>query len=114
MNAQFTVLGRPVPKHRPRVNRNGTVYTPQKCRVYEESVGWAAKQVFRNPYDGPIELQIRIFIASKGGKIGDLDNYIKSISDGLNHIAYRDDSQVTKIIADLVSMNARRSEQRCW
>lgn len=100
MIAYFTIPGRPVPKQRPRMGKNGNVYTPKRCRIYEEAVGWAARQVFVNPYDGQVELQVKIFLASSGG---DLDNYIKAISDGLNGIAWRDDSQVSRIKADLVA-----------
>ena len=99
MPAYFTIPGRPVPKQRPRAGKNGNLYTPKATREYEKAVGWAAKRVFVNPYDGPVELVIKIFLTDKSG---DLDNYIKSISDGLNGIAWRDDSQVTKISADMV------------
>lgn len=95
----FTVPGRPVPKQRPRLGKNKNVYTPVKCRDYEKTVGRAAKKVFVNPYDGPVGLAVRIYLAKEGG---DLDNYIKSISDGLNGVAWRDDSQVTRIKADLI------------
>lgn len=99
MNAYFTVPGRPVPKQRPRVGKKGNIYTPKKCKKYEEYVSWAACRVFRNPYNGPVELHVKIYLASKSG---DLDNYVKSISDGLNGVAWRDDSQVTRIMADMV------------
>ncbi|HPU35322.1 MAG TPA: RusA family crossover junction endodeoxyribonuclease [Bacillota bacterium] len=99
MAAYFTIPGRPVPKQRPRAGKNGNIYTPKNCREYEKAVGRAAREVFVNPYDGPVELQVKIYLASKGG---DLDNYIKAISDGLNGIAWRDDSQVSRIKADLV------------
>ena len=99
MAADFTVPGRPVPKQRPRAGNNGNLYTPKATRNYEKAVGWAAKQVFINPYDGPIELILKIFLRARAG---DLDNYIRSICDGLNGIAWRDDSQVIRIRADLV------------
>ena len=99
MAAGFTVPGRPVPKQRPRAGKNGNLYTPKATREYEKAVGWAARQVFSNPYDGPIELILKIYIMARAG---DLDNYIKSICDGLNGIAWQDDSQVTRIRADLV------------
>jgi len=33
---------------------------------------------------------------------GDLDNYVKSIQDGLNGIAWRDDRKVEKLVADVL------------
>jgi crossover junction endodeoxyribonuclease RusA len=80
MTAYFIVPGRPVPKQRPRAGRKGNLYTPKPTKEYEKAVGWAARRVFVNPYDGPVELAVKIFLAAKGG---DLDNYIKSICDGL-------------------------------
>jgi Holliday junction resolvase RusA-like endonuclease len=94
----FTIPGRPVPKQRPRMGKNGNVYTPKKCREYEKTVGWVAKKIFKNPYDGPVSLQVRVYLARNGG---DLDNYVKSIQDGLNGIAWRDDRQVTRLKAGL-------------
>jgi Holliday junction resolvase RusA-like endonuclease len=98
MAVAFTVPGRPVPKQRPRLGRNGNIYTPKNCREYEETVGWAARRLFRDPLEGPVELQVRLYLNSKGG---DLDNYIKAICDGLNGVAWLDDSQVERIIASM-------------
>lgn len=94
----FTIPGRPVPKQRPRVGRNGNMYTPNKSREYEKTVGWAAKQVFKNPISGPVSLQVRLHLTSTSG---DLDNYIKTIQDGLNKIAWLDDRQVIQLKASL-------------
>ncbi len=80
----FVIPGHPVPKQRPREDRNGKIYTPKKTRDYEEIVGWAGRQVFKNPYDGPVSLQVKVYLT---GPRGDLDNYVKSIQDGLNNIA---------------------------
>ena len=38
----FTVYGKPVAKGRPRMTRNGHVYTPQTTREYEERIRNAA------------------------------------------------------------------------
>ena len=54
--------------------------------------------MFKNPYDGPVKLQVKVYLTAPGG---DLDNYIKSIQDGLNGIAWRDDRQVTRLKAGL-------------
>jgi len=94
----FTVPGRPVPKQRPRKGKNGNIYTPKKSRHYEKTVGRAGRQVFKNPYDGPVSLQVKVYLSEPGG---DLDNYIKSIQDGLNGIAWRDDRQVTRLKASV-------------
>jgi Holliday junction resolvase RusA-like endonuclease len=98
MTVAFTVPGRPVPKQRPRLGRNGNIYTPKNCREYEKTVGWVARRLFKSPLDGPVELHVRLYLNSKGG---DLDNYIKAICDGLNGVAWLDDSQVERIMASM-------------
>lgn len=101
----FTVPGRPVPKQRPRAGRNGRIYTPKKSREYEKAVARAARPVFKEPYRGPVSLQVQVYLSRPGG---DLDNYIKSIQDGLNGIAWMDDRQVKKLKA---GMSVRRGQE---
>ncbi|KAF1086163.1 Endodeoxyribonuclease RusA [Sporotomaculum syntrophicum] len=96
----FVIPGRPVPKQRPRAGKNGRIYTPKKSRDYEKTVGWAGKQVFKYPYNGPVSLQVKVYLTDSRSQ-GDLDNYIKSIQDGLNNIAWRDDRQVVRLKAGL-------------
>lgn len=89
----FEVPGRPVPKARPRFKRGGGVYTPRKTKEYEERVGWCAKQVIKNPLNGEIAVNIIVYV--KNNVYPDLDNIGKSILDGLQGIAYRNDRQVS-------------------
>ncbi len=58
-----------------------------------------ARPVFKEPYLGPVSLQVQVYLSLPGG---DLDNYVKSIQDGLNGIAWRDDRQVEKLVADVL------------
>ncbi|RJQ07575.1 MAG: RusA family crossover junction endodeoxyribonuclease [Bacillota bacterium] len=98
----FTVPGRPVPKKRPRLGYGGRrayVYTPRETLAYEEAVGWAARPHFPKPLEGPVSVKLDVYLAT--GKRGDLDNYSKSILDGVNEIAFRDDSQVARLEASL-------------
>lgn len=98
MKVTFTVPGRPVPKQRPRVGKNGNIYTPGRCRCYERQVGIYAKQAFRQPFTGPVELEVTCYFTSRPG---DLDNYVKAISDGLNGVAWLDDRQVVSLRASI-------------
>ena len=105
----FIIPGKPQPKQRPRVTIKGT-YTPQATVDYERLVGWQCRSVYKGkPLTTALKLTVRVFIKlpkrtvkEKGDwhtSRPDLDNIIKSIKDGLNGIAYEDDSQIVKIEA---------------
>ena len=90
---RFEVLGRPMPKQRPRVGRHGNIYTPSETKAYEELVGIVARQHCKEPLAGDIAVAIEVY----GKNIGDLDNIAKSILDGMSGIVYVDDRQVTEL-----------------
>lgn len=103
------------PKARPRVVRRGnfsSAYTPKK--EFENIVAQEYKKRQYPLYENDLELSINFFFKpaeslTKKKKaqcledkwcnnhvLGDLDNLIKSVLDGLNGIAYKDDSQIVK------------------
>lgn len=103
-----TIRGRPVTKGRPRLGRRRRAYTPARTVAYEKLVGeeWSS-QCDEPPLEGPVGM--RVVIHSEGVQVevweleessrpkyvtGDMDNYVKAISDGLNTFAYVDDKQV--------------------
>ncbi|RWR13812.1 RusA family crossover junction endodeoxyribonuclease [Paenirhodobacter populi] len=105
----FEVPGKPVPKARPRLGRNGSVYTPATTTAFEKTVARYAKAAGVKPASGPISLEIVSEFsipktwtkARKSNANGqphmcrpDLDNLTKSVLDGLNGIAFADDAQV--------------------
>lgn len=113
---RFEVIGKPQGKGRPRLGRYGSTYTPTKTRNYEELVKWSFSKKYKieKPSEKEINVNIiAIFEPTKStskkmrnflisNEIGhtykpDCDNIIKIILDSLNKIAYKDDSQVTKI-----------------
>lgn len=117
MKYQFEVPGEIVGKERPRVNMyTGRVYTPGKTKDYE----FLIQQYFKMKYpryemlEGRLSINIIAYLkipksTSKAkveemleNKISptkkpDIDNIIKIVLDALNKMAFRDDSQVTKI-----------------
>ena len=115
MRIQFEVLGQPKGKGRPRMARNGHVFTPKDTVMYENLVKTMyAAQVGNKFLEGAIKAEIIGYFSipkstSKKkkaemleGKIEythkiDCDNLAKVILDSLNHIAYHDDSQVTQL-----------------
>jgi len=118
---KFTIPGEPVAKGRARSTvRMGRVahYTPEKTARYENLVRLAAHQAMsgRAPSDGPIQLIVHAFLTIPGSwsakkqqeaamgrlpptKRPDLDNIVKAIKDGLNGVAWKDDSQVIHLHA---------------
>ena len=114
---EFEVPGKVIGKGRPRLNSyTGIVYTPTKTKDYESLV----EQYFLLKYPRFKTLEGRIIIKIEAyfeppkstskkqteqmleNKISptkkpDIDNIIKIVLDALNKMAFRDDSQVTKI-----------------
>ena len=113
-DVKFTIPGEPVAKGRPRlttVNGFARAYTPAKTANYESLVALAAQQAECPMFDGAVSVHIRaIWPCPKSQerkklprppqwKITkpDADNCGKCICDGLNGIAWRDDSQVASL-----------------
>lgn len=104
----FALEKRPVPKDRPRMTRYGKVYTPERTLQAESDI--------RAAYDGPffeglVKMEITVTpthmlvtithsdLPERSKLRGDLDNYVKTISDALNGVAFGDDKQVHEITA---------------
>ena len=120
----FFVPGQPVPKARPRTVRNkktGKVhsFTPEKSANFENLVKLKAEEAMygKEPLLGPLEARIIVSLpiptawskkrqdeALRGEiaptKKPDLDNVVKSLKDGMNAVAYRDDSQIVRMTAE--------------
>jgi Holliday junction resolvase RusA-like endonuclease len=105
----FIIPGKPQPKQRPRVTSHGT-YTPQATVDYERLVGWQCRSVYKGkPLTQAVKMTVRVFfklpkrtVKEKGDwhtQRPDTTNVIKAIEDGLNGIAYEDDSQIVRIEA---------------
>lgn len=117
----FTVDGSPHGKGRPRFRRFGNfvqTYTDAKTKSYETIVKEAAKQAMGSspPLEGPVRLDciIRLSVPKSYPKKRaeaclngsewptkkiDIDNIVKSISDGMNEVVFLDDSQIVVLRA---------------
>lgn len=104
----FTIEDKPFGKERPRHGKFGT-YTPAKTVANEGAIAWTAKKFFNAPIEGPVRVTVwatfkpapswsKKKTAAHLGKYHtqkpDSDNVQKSVFDGLNGIAFKDDSQV--------------------
>lgn len=106
----FVVPGRARPKGRPRFGRGGRVFTPPETLEYEARVREAVEAVFDKPLEGD-DLAVLITVYVKGKNHADLDNYVKSILDGCNRVAYIDDKQIKHIEAHLIFVSDKADER---
>tara|TARA_R110000764_G_scaffold7045_1_gene25696 strand:- start:9091 stop:9522 length:432 start_codon:yes stop_codon:yes gene_type:complete len=119
---EIEVEGQPQGKARPRMSRNGHVYTPTKTREYEgriKAAAWAAMQRYDlEATDRPAHLEIVAFMdipkswnktkkqeaefdAFRHISKPDLDNILKAAMDGISgsHGIVLDDKQIHSIKA---------------
>lgn len=106
MKHKHDFLFAPIAKQRPRMHR-GRAFTPQRTQDFEARVAaeWPKdKTVMNNPCRVVIHLVAKSFtveVIELEGDLpkmrGDIDNYVKSILDGLNGVAFADDKQVLEL-----------------
>lgn len=116
-----------VAKQRARLTRRRKggkqiAYTPQATRNFETEVGEFWKETFPDysvvtePVHVSIEIRQETFTVQvlpqqqsvrPVGIRGDVDNYVKSILDGLNGVAWVDDKQVEKVTVKFVGAPRR-------
>lgn len=122
----LTLNSAPVGKERPRIRKNGFVYTPRKTQEYEKAIKWAfiSKYGDFKPIESPIEISIKGYYPitkswSKKKKEEalrqnfipgkpDVDNMAKIVLDALNGVVYKDDVLVKNLnVQKEFSLNPR-------
>ena len=93
----FTIPTEPLSQPRPRLVNGHFLSNDKRTLAYKNLVKSIASEVFNEMLEGEICAKIKFYRATK--RRIDLDNLLKPILDSLNGIAYKDDSQVTEIIA---------------
>lgn len=128
---EFTINGECVPKARPRFSKYGHVYTTPKTRAYEKIVKTTA--IDNNVPCITTALKIKIMVyksipksfskvkrkQANEGKIfpvvkPDIDNYVKSVLDGLNGVLFVDDKQIVDFRAVKRYSDNPRVEVTAW
>ena len=112
----FKIDGEPVGKGRPRFTKRGHTYTPEKTKQYETLVGLCYRNIAKDyKFTSPVRVIVMAHFKIPKGKskkvVGDMlnghilptkkpdvDNVAKIILDGLNGIAWEDDTQVTELV----------------
>lgn len=117
---EFEVSGEPVAKGRPRVFGKVAV-TPTKTVNYENLVKVMFMQQIKDkkPLEGALKVtMVLVFTIPKSAsnkkkaemiegtirpiKRPDIDNCIKAVTDALNGLAYKDDSQIVQIYCEKI------------
>ena len=118
MKVKFSIPGPAQAKQRPRINRQtGRVYTPNATHKYEKLVKecYGDKHFFDSQYIS-VKITFKFTIPKSYSKaeyyealIGeirpkkaDIDNYIKSVLDGLNGVAFTDDRYICHLEAEKI------------
>jgi crossover junction endodeoxyribonuclease RusA len=109
---RLTVPGDPVAKGRPRLGRNGNVYTPAQTRDAEHAIGWRFKQAYPGwePFDAPVFVDLVFRCAPverhPDGRFKrqpiDCDNAAKLVLDALNAICWTDDALVVRLTVAMI------------
>jgi Holliday junction resolvase RusA-like endonuclease len=112
---RFAIPGKPQAKQRARVTKRGITYTPKETTNYESLIKYTFSAMNPDwvpiPKDVPVRLAVTVIVPIPAsaplkrrelmiaGKIRptsrpDWDNYGKIVSDSLNELLFKDDSQV--------------------
>ncbi len=123
---RFTVHAIPIAQPRQRVavrGKHAVTYTPARHPVnaFKAAVQLAHAEVANGkPLEGPLEVRA-VFVMPRPASLirktkpnprvhrpvkPDVDNLIKSLLDGLNGLAWRDDAQVCRVYAERVTASS--------
>lgn len=78
-------------------NFRGRMVTSAEARAYKEQAAWIARAAGMEPETGDVSLTVRWY---RERKAGDLSNRLKILEDALIGVAYTDDSQIVRIVAE--------------
>jgi Holliday junction resolvase RusA-like endonuclease len=109
---EFVIPGKPYPLKRPRRASFGGMFDPKENTEAKALVAQIARLAIRRPIEGPVVLCATFLFERPKSHYGkslkasapifhtqrpDVDNLIKTVLDGLNGIAWKDDAQVVEV-----------------
>lgn len=109
-NYSITIPGRPVPKGRPRMARNGGVYTPKTTVAYEVLISNAWFEKYGSTeLEG--KLEVWCYFGTDRHQKQDVDNLAKSALDGLQRAGAfaHGDEQVYRLTASKFPSDALKT-----
>ena len=92
MSYGIWIHGKPQPKQRPRLGRNRTTFTPIETVEYEALIAKAWRDKYGDKQVEPENLVIHVDVYTKRYSTSDIDNFLKIAMDGLQGVAYKNDS----------------------
>jgi len=130
----IVIKGDPKSKERPMVTHKGGktwTYTRKATSSFENLIKMNAIKHFNKPLEKSVGIHIKFYLhrpkyliwktkpmpAVYNPKRPDIDNLIKSVVDGLNGIAFKDDAQIVNIHAEKMYHSGNegaRTEIKIW
>lgn len=115
---RFRVYDEVMGKPRPRVNRNGSVWTPKRFKDNEKKIAEAYLEAGGKKLEGPVCISVRTFrkmpksrpkklLAEEDLFKPDIDNILKQVLDALNGVAFEDDKQVVRVLCSKMPRERR-------
>lgn len=131
---QFTVVGEPRGKGRPRFTKKGHAYTDQNTKDYEKRVAHEYLKYcesYQFPEESALNVSVNAFYkipksvsktkraAMLNGELvpmkkPDIDNVIKIVLDGLQGIAFKDDKVIANVYGRKLYSTIPRVEVKIW
>jgi Holliday junction resolvase RusA-like endonuclease len=82
-----------------------------ECLLFKDSFNWQGRAGIKEPLPKTTNASVSIQFYIHKGQTPDIDNLIKAILDGLNGIAWQDDKQVVRVIAERIVAGSKESER---